>query len=628
MLNILSRFQFLMVIVTSAMIVATGFSAIDMSKRHRLLDGVVSGTTIADVGDMMSTINHFQNALVTDVPGEGMTGRTRMFEALRTRLAAMKIGETAAVEQSREEQAARETLSGAMLDLQLAAIDEDGSDMRARMAMILRDMQDALPPLALAATSSLKHSIAGDLSLSNAALRLHLTLLAITVLCGISLLLVAIRKGWVQHRLARRDALTGLMNRLSFSETLARLISDPGPGNEVGLILLDIDLFKNVNDSLGHAAGDLLLKEVAARLSTLAADDVHVARLGGDEFALVIAARRVHGVAADKVEKIKQLLVAPIDLGTKHVTAGMSIGVAVSPLGWYDANSLLKNADIALYAAKAAGRGRSRSFTSRMDRDLRERRQLEEDLRQALAEGRIEAHFQPIVNLRSGRVVTCETLARWNRLGQGFVSPVRFIAVAEEIGLIRELGGSILLQACAAAREWPENVCVSVNVSAHQFDDQLVATVAAALASTGLAPARLELEITESVLVKDTTSVVRVLNDLRRIGVQIALDDFGTGFSSLSYLQRFPIDRIKIDQSFVRDMSDRPESAAIVESICLLARKLGLSTTAEGIETEEQASLLLAFGCVEGQGYLFHKPMPLVACTPIIAKGSRAMQAA
>ncbi len=628
MLNILSRFQCLMVIVTAAMIVATGFSAIEMSKRHRLLDGLVSGTTIADVGDMISTINHFQNALATDRPGQGGPGRTRMYDALRTRLAAMRIGETAAVEQSQEEQAARDALRGAILELQLSAIDEDGPDMRTRMASILRDMQDALQTLAIAATSSLKHSVDGDLTLSNAALRQHLTQLAGTVLCGVALLLIAIRRGWAQHRLARRDSLTGLMNRLGFSETLARLISDPGPGNEVGLILLDLDLFKNINDSLGHAAGDLLLKEVAARLSTLASADVHVARLGGDEFALVIAARRAHGVAAEKVEIVKRLLVEPVQLGSKLVTAQMSIGVAVSPLGWYDAQSLLKNADIALYAAKAAGRGRSRSFTARMERDLQDKRQLEDDLRRAVSDSRIQAHFQPIVALRSGRVVKCEALARWERPGLGFVSPARFIAVAEETGLIREVGGAILLQACAAARTWPDEVRVSVNLSAHQFDDDLVPAVAAALAATGLASDRLELEITESVLVKDSAFVIRVLKDLRRLGVLIALDDFGTGFSSLSYLQRFPIDRIKIDQSFVRDMSDRPESAAIVESICLLAKKLGLSTTAEGIETEDQASLLRAYGCVEGQGYLFHRPMPLDACTATIAGSIRTEQAA
>ncbi len=628
MLNVLSRFQFATVTVTAAMVVATGLSAVDMSKRHRLLDGVVSGTTIADVGDMMSTINQFQTALVTDERDGSGAARMRMLDAIRTRLTTMRIGEAAAVQQSREEQSARDALSGAMFDLQLAAIDEDGPGMRARMQTILREMQDALQTLALAATASLKRSVAENLSLSDAALRRHLGLLGVTVLCGIVLLVAAVRRGWIQHSLARRDALTGLMNRFSFSETLARLVADPGPGNDVGLILLDLDHFKSVNDTLGHAAGDLLLKAVAARLATLAGANVHVARLGGDEFALVLAARRAHSEAADKVERIRRLLVEPVDIGVRQVTAGMSIGVAVTPFGWYDAQSLLKNADIALYAAKAAGRGRSRSYTSRMDRQLRERRALEDDLRQAVAEDRIEAYFQPIVDLRTGRIASCEALARWDRPGHGFVPPVRFIAVAEEVGLIGAIGGSMMRQACVAARDWPEDVRVCVNLSASQCDDDLARLVAAALGAAGLAPSRLELEITESVLVRDGPSVARVLNELRAIGVRIALDDFGTGFSSLSYLHRFSIDRIKIDRSFVRDMAESAESAAIVESVCLLARKLGLATTAEGIETEEHASLLRMFGCLEGQGYLFHRPMPLAPCTAAILGGTSAARAA
>lgn len=628
MLNVLCRLQFTMVVITAVMIVATGVSAVDMSKRRRLLDGIVTGTTIADVGDMMSTISHLQNALlVREVRGDGPV-RARMLDAIRSQLAAMKVGEADKVEQSPEEQAARIALSGAVLDLQLLAIDEAVPGMRAKLEAILRDMQQALQTLALEATGSLKKSVAGDLSLTDAALRLHLTLLAVTVLCGILLLLVAVRRGWAQHRLARRDSLTGLLNRLSFSETLAGLISEPGPGNEIGLILLDLDLFKNVNDTLGHAAGDLLLKAIAVRLSTLADDDVHVARLGGDEFALVIAARRAHHAAAEKVERIRRLLVEPIDLGSKRVAVSMSIGVAVTPLGWYDAHALLKNADIALYAAKAAGRGRSRSFSSRMDREHRERRQLEDDLRRAAARGQVEVHFQPIVNLRSGRSVSCEALARWNRPDHGFVPPVKFITVAEEIGLIKEIGVSVLRQACAAARGWPEDMRVSVNLSAQQFDDDLVGVVAAALTAAGLAPARLELEITESMLVRDSASVRRVLDDLREIGVKIALDDFGTGFSSLSYLQRFAIDRIKIDQSFVQNMSCSPESTAIVESICFLARKLGLSTTGEGVETESHASLLRSFGCEEGQGYLFDRPMPLTACTAKLLSGSQLLQVA
>ena len=628
MLNVLSRFQLTMLSFTAAMVVATGLSAIDMSKRHRFLDGAVSGTTIADLGEMMSTVDRFQSALVADRGGADGPARARSFNAIRSRLAAMEIGTAAATEQSRDEQLAREALKGAMLDLQILAIDGDDPSTLAKVERVLSDVRDALQTLALAATSNIKQSVAEKVSLSEAALRLHLALLATTVLCGMSLFVVAVRRGLVQHSLARRDALTGLMNRFSFSETLSRLVADPGPGNDVGLILLDLDHFKIVNDTLGHAAGDLLLKQVAARLSTLADEAVHVARLGGDEFALVLVARRAHSAATEKVERIRRLLAQPIDLGTRQVTAGMSIGVAVTPLGWYDAHSLLKNADIALYAAKAAGRGASRSFTSRMDRELRERRQLEDDLRLAVATNKIEVHFQPLVDLRSERVVACEALARWNRPGYGLVPPTRFIDIAEEGSLIGEIGASILLQACRAAREWPEDVRICVNISASQFNDEFVGVVTATLAATGLAPARLELEITESVLVKDGPSVERILGELRGIGVQIALDDFGTGFSTLSHLRRFAIDRIKIDRSFVRDMSDSPESMAIVEAVCLLARKLGLSTTAEGIETETHASLLRTLGCAEGQGYLFHRPMSLVTCTETILSGTRTTRAA
>ena len=462
-----------------------------------------------------------------------------------------------------------------------------------------------------------------------AAMRRMLVFLEGTGLFASALIAVALHRARALHRFARRDVLTGLQNRLNFAEALAAVLRDPGPANEVALMLLDVDLFKEINDTLGHAAGDLLLKGIAVRLGAITRPGIHISRLGGDEFAILLTAPQAHRAASDMAVQIGNLTEQPFDLGGKPVSVGISIGVALTPLHWCDAETLLKSADIALYAAKAAGRGTCRFFGPKMDRDFRDRRQMEEDLRRAVAEGALDLHFQPLVDLESRAIVGCEALARWDRPHHGFVSPMTFIALAEEIGLIGQIGEWVLRRACAAAKTWPEHVRISINLSPHQFDrDGFVGAVAAVLAETGLTPGRLELEITESLLLRDSDFVLGALADLRAMGVQIALDDFGTGYSSLLYLQRFAIDRIKIDQSFVRNMTRSPNATAIVEAICRLAAKLGVSTTGEGIETEDDAALLRGFGCVEGQGYWFDRPMPLAACTARLARVEQLSDAA
>jgi diguanylate cyclase (GGDEF)-like protein len=414
---------------------------------------------------------------------------------------------------------------------------------------------------------------------------------------------------------AQRDSLTGLLNRLTFSETLASQLRDPGSAHEVALILLDVDRFKEINDTLGHAAGDELLKEIAHRLGSLPKAGVNIARLGGDEFAIILAARSAYREATNMANAITKLADAPFLLDGKPVKVSVSLGVASAPMEWCDADTLLRHADIALYHAKKAGRGAFRFFDPKMYRELQNRRELENDLRHAIERGELDVYFQPIVDLKSNAIVSCEALARWRHPRLGFVSPLRFISLAEDIGFIQELGSWILARACAVAQTWPDSVRVSINLSSHQFDgNSLIATVARVIDETGIAPGRIELEITETTLLRETDHVLEMLASLKKLGVRIALDDFGTGYSSLSYLHRFPIDKIKIDQSFVREIANKPEAAAIIESINLLAGKLGLVTTAEGIETEAHTVLLRVLGCDEGQGYYFDKPLTAEAC--------------
>jgi diguanylate cyclase (GGDEF)-like protein len=415
------------------------------------------------------------------------------------------------------------------------------------------------------------------------------------------------------RHLALHDALTDLPNRVLLAERLNQaLVHARRHGDAPAVLCLDLDRFKEVNDALGHPMGDLLLREVAARLRACTRETDTVARLGGDEFAVVQVGASQPAEAEALCRRLLEVLGAPCRLDGHEVVVGASVGVALAPVDGDEPATLLRHADIALYRAKGEGRGTFRFFEEGMNRELQARRALERDLRRALDEGRFELHYQPQVELGSGRTVGVEALLRWRHPERGSVPPNDFIPLAEETGLIVPIGAWVLRTACAQALAWP-GLRVAVNLSAAQFRQPgLAETVAQALRETGLEPDRLELEITEGVLLEDTVAAVTTLHALRGLGVRIAMDDFGTGYSSLSYLRRFPFDKIKIDKSFVADLDGgrSADAAAIVRAVVSLGSSLGMTTTAEGIEAEAQAELLRAEGCDEVQGYHFGRPMP------------------
>jgi diguanylate cyclase (GGDEF)-like protein len=412
--------------------------------------------------------------------------------------------------------------------------------------------------------------------------------------------------------MAHHDALTGLSNRLQFHERLQTALEQQRrPGDGIALLCLDLDRFKQVNDTLGHPAGDLLLKEVAGRLRGCVRDGDMVARLGGDEFAVLQCGVSQPDYASVLAQRIVEALGAPYDLGGDRAIIGASVGIAVVTRDLCSADLLLRSADLALYQAKANGRGSFSFFESSMNEQVQARRTLESDLRQALAEGEFVVFYQPTFYLQGQHVSGFEALLRWRHPSRGLVSPMEFVPLAEELGLMVPISAWVMAQACADAVTWPEGVKVAVNLSPVQFSSPgLMAAVQRALENSGLPAHRLELEITESALLQDSKTVLATLHELRALGIRTALDDFGTGYSSLSYLRSFPFDKLKIDQSFVRDMTHRPGSLAIVTSVLDLARKLGMATTAEGVETEEQLSQLYQVGCTEVQGFLFDHPRP------------------
>jgi len=413
----------------------------------------------------------------------------------------------------------------------------------------------------------------------------------------------------IEH-LAHNDALTDLPNRTLFQRHAEELLRESTDA-QFAILYIDIDEFKRINDSLGHLIGDEFLKGVAGRLRQSVGSDDFVARLGGDEFAVV-----QHNVACDDdvgvlVSRIYDALRTPFDCNGHRLASDASIGVAISPRDGSDLYGLLKSADLAMYAAKAAGRRTYRFFEPAMERQANVRRELESDLRMALVEGGFELQYQPLVDLRNDDVTGCEALLRWRHPIRGMVSPADFIPVAEETGLIEEIGQWVLRTACAEAVTWPAHVRIAVNVSPIQFRSQsLSLKVAAILAETGLDPRRLELEITEAVLIADDDAALIALNQLRALGVHIALDDFGTGYSSLQYLQRFPFDKIKIDRSFVKEVTRNSGSAAIIKAVVSIAADRSMITTAEGVETLQQRETVQNLGCTQMQGYLFSAARP------------------
>ena len=409
--------------------------------------------------------------------------------------------------------------------------------------------------------------------------------------------------------MALHDALTGLANRVLFRRHIDEAIEKSGETG-AALLFLDLDRFKVVNDTLGHPVGDALLVEVAARFRHTLGEDCFAARLGGDEFAIYRVGDGEDGGTEELARRITACIAEPFEIEGHHIVIGTSIGIALSPRDGREADELLKNADMALYRAKQDGKGGYRFFEPDMDRRMRDWHEMERDLREAIAENQFELYYQPLVSLEDRRILAFEALLRWHHPRRGFVSPADFIPVAEETGLINEIGGWVLETATEQALSWPVDVSVAVNVSPVQFQTgQLQFKVVSALEKSGLPAQRLLLEITEGVFLQDGEQTGATLNDLKALGVRFAMDDFGTGYSSLSYIRKFPFDKIKIDQSFVRDLSDNPESMAIVRAVTNLCRDLGMQTTAEGVETEEHAAILRNLGCDTAQGYHFGRPM-------------------
>jgi diguanylate cyclase (GGDEF)-like protein len=411
--------------------------------------------------------------------------------------------------------------------------------------------------------------------------------------------------------LGSHDALTGLPNRTLLLDRISEALARTRRGEMFCLHYLDLDNFKSVNDVHGHSVGDLLLKQAVARLRQCLRETDTLARLGGDEFVVLQADLEKPEQAGSLARRFVEVIAEPFDLDGNQVFVGVSVGVSVGPSDGEDVDTLLKNADMAMYRSKMEGRNTYRFFEFAMDARIQERRLLELDLRRAVANEEFVLHYQPQVDAQTETITGCEALLRWRHPTRGLVPPSEFIGVAEEIGIIVPLGAWVIRQACREAATWPREIGVAVNLSSQQFKGlALVQTVVSALAASSLAPSRLELEITESVLLVDNESTLATLNNLRALGVRIAMDDFGTGYSSLSYLRSFPFDKIKIDRSFIQDIGEKTDCSAIVRAVAGLGAALGMITTAEGVETDEQLGQIRSLGCTEVQGYFFGRPRP------------------
>jgi diguanylate cyclase (GGDEF)-like protein/PAS domain S-box-containing protein len=426
------------------------------------------------------------------------------------------------------------------------------------------------------------------------------------------------------HRLAQFDSLTGLANRFQMLQTLEKiLLSAVESQRECSVFLLDLDRFKQVNDTLGHPAGDALLKQVAQRLERTVGKEGRVGRLGGDEFKVILPGR----VPRERLSQLAQEIIAslsqPYSIEGQRVSIGASIGIAIAPENGDTSEAIIRNSDLALYAAKDGGRGRFHFYSDNLHSAAEERASLEEALRDAIANGSFDLHYQPVVNAADNAIAGFEALLRWNHPVKGWLSPDKFIPVAEEAGLILAIGNWVIRTACADLARWPENVRCAVNVSPLQFSDpQLPSIITNAIASAQISPARLELEITESVFLGDDVGTDAMFTALKRIGVRLALDDFGTGYSSLGYLKRAPFDKIKIDQSFVRGATQPgSRNGAIIASITSLAKSLGMDTTAEGVETLDELELVRNLGCSHVQGYIFSKAVPFDSALGLIIDG-------
>ena len=424
--------------------------------------------------------------------------------------------------------------------------------------------------------------------------------------------------------LAHHDALTALPNRTLFHDRIVLALEQCVRGRHCVVHCLDLDHFKAVNDTLGHPVGDALLKHVASRLAACVREGDTVARLGGDEFAVIQLGVTRTQDSGDLARRIIESLSRPFEVSGHQIIIGASVGLVGTACGELTVDGLLRKADMALYRAKAEGRGSWRFYEPEMDEALQQRRILELDMRAALSGDQFELYYQPLVNVQSREVSGLEALIRWHHPLKGMISPVEFIPLAEETGLIVPIGAWVLKQACLDAAVWPAHLKVAVNLSPLQFrDGSLLSDVKTALRISGLQPWRLDLEITEGVLLQENETTLALLHDFRALGICISMDDFGTGYSSLSYLRSFPFDKIKIDQSFIRDLATGTGAAAIVRAVTGLSSSLGMRTTAEGVETEEQLNQLIAEGCTEVQGYLFSPPRPAHEIAALVEEISR-----
>jgi diguanylate cyclase (GGDEF)-like protein len=417
--------------------------------------------------------------------------------------------------------------------------------------------------------------------------------------------------------MAHHDALTGLPNRTLLADRVGQAIARAHRrGGKLAVLFLDLDRFKNVNDSLGHAIGDLLLTAVATRIQTCLREEDTAARLGGDEFIISLPDVADAAEAASVAGRILAELARPFAIGEHQLHADGSIGIALYPRDGVTAETLLRNADTAMYHAKESGRANYQFFNTQMTERVSHRLSMETELRRALERGEFVLHYQPLVNLPAARIEGAEALLRWPQSDRRVLPPAEFIPVAEETGLIIPLGEWVLLEACAQAQAWQARspgLRIAVNLSARQFRQKdLIGMIERVLGETGLAPGLLELELTESMLMHHVEETVTILQRLNEMGVRLAIDDFGTGYSSLSYLKRFPLHTLKVDRSFVRDISTDPDDAAIVTAIVAMARSLGLNVIAEGVETEEQAAFLSSLACQQAQGFHFGHPMAAV----------------
>jgi diguanylate cyclase (GGDEF)-like protein/PAS domain S-box-containing protein len=425
--------------------------------------------------------------------------------------------------------------------------------------------------------------------------------------------------------MARHDALTNLPNRLLFREQMEQALTRR---EKFAVLFIDLDRFKNVNDTLGHPVGDALLCAVTKRLQLAVRGVDTVARLGGDEFAIIqIGARPTD--ATELAGRIIDSISQAFDVNGHQVMIGTSVGIAIAPTDGREPDQLLRNADMALYRAKSQGRGTYHFFQPEMDAQMQARRTLELDLRKALLANQFELYYQPLIDLKSNKVSGFEALVRWNHPERGVVGPDSFIPVAEEIGLIVPIGDWVLKQACRDAMTWPGKLTIAVNLSAAQFRSPALAlSVVGALGLSGLPASRLELEITETVLLQDDKAVLDVLHQIRELGVRISMDDFGTGYSSLSYLRSFPFDKIKIDRSFISELGKENDCVAIIRAVTRLGHSLGMITTAEGVETKEQLAILRAEGCTQVQGFLFSEPRPAKEIPALLQKLAPQIRAA